>query len=447
MVENRNEIKTVIQIAWPSVMESFFVALASLIDTLMVSTVGAYAVAAVGITVQPKFLGMAVFIALNVAVSSIVARRKGEKNRKGANESFLGVLCLTVILSILLSIFFVVFSEPLMKFCGSEPETHKEATTYFRIIMGCQIFNMVSLVINAAQRGVGNTKIALWTNFISTLVNLSLNYLLIGGKFGFPSLGIKGAAIATVMGTMMACFMSICSILKEESFISISYMLKNGVGWKGTPIGTIQRIAGSVLVEQVLMRIGFMATAIMAADMGTNAMAAHQMGIHILTITFAFGDGMQAAAVALIGESLGRKQKDRAIRYGKICQKIGLIISCVVFVVIFFGGKCFYQCIFREEEIIRTGSVISRILVFIVLLQISQVIYTGCLRGAGDVVYTTIVSIVSVSFVRTIASFLLTYTAGLGIAGIWLGMLIDQIFRFSFSMLRFRSGKWLEFKI
>ena len=83
---SKENIQTVLKMAWPSVLESFFVALVGMVDSLMVSRVGAHAVAAVGLTTQPKFIGLAMFIAVNVSVSALVARRKGQKNRRGANE-------------------------------------------------------------------------------------------------------------------------------------------------------------------------------------------------------------------------------------------------------------------------------------------------------------------------------------------------------------------------
>ena len=79
-------MQTVLKMAWPSVLESFFVALIGMVDSLMVSRVGAHAVAAVGLTTQPKFIGLAAFTAANVAVSALVARRKGEGRRKEANQ-------------------------------------------------------------------------------------------------------------------------------------------------------------------------------------------------------------------------------------------------------------------------------------------------------------------------------------------------------------------------
>lgn len=89
-------LKTTLAMAWPAVLESFFVALAAMIDIQMVSNLGSYAVAAVGLTTQPKFLGLSLFIATNVAVSALVARRRGENRREDANQVLVTALTLTV---------------------------------------------------------------------------------------------------------------------------------------------------------------------------------------------------------------------------------------------------------------------------------------------------------------------------------------------------------------
>lgn len=89
----------------------------------------------------------------------------------------------------------------------------------------------------------------------------------------------------------------------------------------------------------------------------------------------------------------------------------------------------------------------SRVLTFIVLLQIAQVIYMGCLRGAGDVVFTTIASTISITFVRPILSYVFCYACGLGLVGIWMGILGDQTSRLLLTTWRFKSGRWMKIKI
>ncbi|MFR6279485.1 MAG: MATE family efflux transporter, partial [Acutalibacter sp.] len=218
---NREILKTTLSVAWPSVLESFFVNLAGMVDTIMVGTMGSYAIAAVGLTIQPKMLGLALFLSLNVAVSAIVARRKGEGDRESANRVVRMCLLITLAMTAAVSALFVGLAGPIVKLVGSQPDTHDAAVSYLRIIMGGQVFNTVSLVLNAAQRGAGNTRIAMMTNLISNVVNVIFNYLLIGGNFGFPELGVEGAALATVLGTVCACALSIASVLRKDSFITL----------------------------------------------------------------------------------------------------------------------------------------------------------------------------------------------------------------------------------
>lgn len=447
VTENRSYILEAFQMAWPAVLESFFVAFAGMVDSLMVSTIGAYAVAAVGLTTQPKFIALAMFLAINVAVSAIVARRKGQDDRYGANQTLLLALLLVVVAGTLVSLAGVCFADPLIRLCGSAEDTHESAVLYFRIIVGGMMFNIISLVINAAQRGAGRTRIAMKTNVTANLVNMAGNYLLIGGNFGFPALGIKGAALATVFGTVVACGMSIASILSKTSFVSIPYIFEKKVKPAVDTLRTIVRIGSNIFVEQILMRIGFMSVAVMAAKLGTEAFAAHQVGMNVMSLSFSFGDGMQAAAVALIGRSLGEQNADMAKLYGRICQRMGNVISIVLAFVYILGGEGLYRLYFAEEHIVAMGVVIMRLIVVIVMLQIAQVIYMGCLRGAGDVFFTTLASTFSVTIIRPLASYLFCYALGLGLMGIWLGVLGDQISRFVLTNWRFRSGAWTKIKI
>lgn len=446
-MEQKQELARVLKIAWPAVFESFFISLAGMIDVYMVSGIGSEAVASVGLTTQPKFLGLSLFFAMNVAIAAIVARRTGEKDKKRANETLAEAVLLTVLFGVIISIACVGLADWIMDLCGSAPDTHEGAVVYFQIIMGGMLFNIISMVINAAQRGAGNTKIAMYTNTISSIVNIIGNYLLIGGHLGCPKLGIRGAALATVLGTVVGCAISILSLFRKGSFLSIPYILKEKLWKHFDSVKIIFRLSSSTFVEQVLMRIGFMSTAVMAADMGTAAMAAHQVGMNALSLSFSLGDGMQAAAVALIGQSLGEKEPAQAKRHGMTCEKVAIVMAIFMSIFYLVFGKALFGLFFEEANIVEIGVGISRILIIIVLFQICQVVFTGALRGAGDVVYTMISSTISVTFVRTITSYVCCYIVGWGIYGIWMGIVADQFCRLVLSGVRFRSGKWMKIRI
>ena len=445
---NKGELlKETLRMAWPALLESFFVALAGIIDTMMVSSLGSYAVAAVGLTTQPKFITLAVFMSCNVSVSALVARRRGQNNRENANQILATALVFTVVACIILSILTVVFSNQIIHLCGSNADTHAGAVTYFNIIQGGMIFNVLSLVINAAQRGSGNTKIAMTTNITSSLLNMLFNYLLINGHFGFPAWGLFGAAVATVLGTVAACILSFRSLFSKDSYISIPFMRENRIGPNIEVLGSIIRLGSNMLVENIAMRVGFVITAVLAAKLGTDAFAAHQVGMNFLSLGFSFGDGMQVAAVALIGRSLGEGKTDKAKLYGSLCQRTGLVISLILAVILFFFGRTLFGFFFDDPHILDMGVLICNFIIVIVVFQISQIIFAGCLRGGGDMKYCLFASLISVALIRSIVTWLLVSVFALGLAGVWIGILSDQLSRFIFLSRRFRQGTWTQVRI
>ena len=446
--DSKELVLEAIRMAWPAVLESFFVALAGMIDTMMVSTLGTYAVAAVGLTTQPKFIALALFLSSNIAVNALAARRFGQKNRENANKILYTAIVFVIISALIISTITFIGADQIIRWCGSNADTHEAGVTYFRVIQAGMIFNVLSLVINAAQRGCGNTQIAMTTNVTSSIVNIVFNYLLIGGNFGFPRLGMFGAALATVLGTVVACIMSIISISKSDCFLSIPYIIKHKIKPGFDAFRSIISLSFNLLLENIAMRIGFLTTSIIAAKLGTDAFAAHQVGMNLLSLAFSLGDGMQVAAVALIGRSLGEKNTEKAKHYGNICQKIGFIISVVLAVIMFFFGREIFSLFFNKADILDMGVLISRYIMIIVLFQVSQIIFAGCLRGAGDIKYCLWASLISVTIIRTLVTWSLAGgILNLGLSGIWLGVLSDQLSRFIFLSIRFREGKWTEIAI
>ncbi len=439
-------LRRTLQIAWPSIVESFLVSLVGMIDTVMVSSLGSYAIAAVGLTTQPKFIGLAIFISLNVAVSAIVARRKGEGEQESANRVLTQSIIITLLLTIVVSIICVIFADPIIHLSGSAEDTHEAARNYFIIIMGGMVFNTLSMVINAAQRGAGNTKIAMRTNLVSNAVNMFFNYLLIGGNWGFPKLGIEGAAIATVIGTVVACIMSIRSLFHADRFLSVWHMRRK-IRFDRQTMGAIANIGSSTLAEQIFLRIGFLTYAILVANLGTTAFAAHQIGMNMMSISFSFGDGLSVAAVTLVGQSLGEKRQDMAKIYGSVCQRLGIVFAGILCLFFLLGGRWIFSWFSTETAILDYGQMIMSILSVVIFLQISQVVYSGCLRGAGDTRYTALVSLISVTFIRPGAGWLFCYPLALGLFGAWIGLAFDQMMRFILTRIRFQQGKWTTLKI
>lgn len=446
---NREVFKTVLQVAWPSVLEAFLVSLVGFVDTVMVSSLGEEAIAAVGLTNQPKFIALCFFLSLNIAVSALTARRKGEDDNTGATQVLRMALVITLVAVAVISVVFVLFAGQIIWLAGAQPETQADATAYLQIIVGGMVFNVVSLVINAAQRGCGNTRISMKTNVTSNVVNLIFNYLLIEGHFGFPRLGVRGAAIATVIGTVVACGMSIASLCGKNTYIHfhdlIRFTRKNIFNKRN--LRSMSDVGLSAFIEQVFLRIGFFTFTMIVANLGTTALAAHQIGMNLLSISFSFGDGLQVAAIALVGQSLGRQRQDMARIYGSACQRIGLLCALIVSSMYLIFGRQIYMLFSDDPVVLDYGVQIMRIVCLILFFQIPQVIFGGSLRGAGDTKYTAMVSLLSVTFARPLLSWVLCYPLTVGLIGAWFGVFLDQFLRFTFFWQRFRKGKWTQIKL
>ena len=207
----------------------------------------------------------------------------------------------------------VIFAEPFMRLAGAEAHYLQDAAMYFRIVSAGIFFQTINLVINAAQRGVGNTKTTMHTNAIANTVNIIFNYLLIGGKFGFPELGIKGAGIATCIGFIVASMVAAITLFRKNGYLNIYLASKEKIST--SLLQPVWFVASSALVEQVFLRIGFMLYAMIVAKLGTTSYATHLICMSLLNISFCTGDGIGTAASTLVGQKLGAKQIDYAKMY------------------------------------------------------------------------------------------------------------------------------------
>ncbi len=443
--ESRELYDNMLRLAWPSALESILISLIGSIDTMMVSALGTAAIAAVGLTNQPKFILLAIIFSLNTAITAIVARRKGQGDRDAANSTLRQGVMLSAGLSAILSTLGFIFAKPLMLFSGANADTLEMSVTYFRIIAISVFFSAVCMTINAAQRGAGNTRISMKTNILSNVVNVIFNFLLIEGRLGFPRLEVTGAALATLFGSIAGLILAIISVVGEQKFLHIDFHSKWSFD-KGT-VQNILKIGGSAMVEQVFMRIGFFAYSRIVASLGTVAYATHQVCMNIINFSYSFGDGLTVASSSLVGQSLGAQKPDYAMAYGKIGQRLALTVSTFLSLLFIFGRSFLLSLYSNDPEVIALGGIILIVIACTTHAQTSQVVFSGCLRGAGDTKYVAMVSLISIGIIRPILTYLLCLPLGVGLLGAWIGLFIDQYIRFFCSWARFRKGKWQKIKI
>lgn len=429
-----------LKLAWPSALEALLVSLVSAIDTMMVGELGQTAITAVGITNQPRLILLAMIFSLNTGITAVTARRKGQEDQTGANNVLRTGIILSAIISILMALLGYIFAKPILRIAGAEASYIDDAMTYLRILMFSIPFQGLNLTINAAQRGCGKTKISMWSNMVSNIINIVFNYILINGIGIFPRLEVAGAAIATTMGAIAAFIVSTATLFGKNNYLSFFH--KSIWTIKKTIIYPIIRVASSAFVEQVFMRIGFFAYAAIIARLGNTEYATHLICMNILSLSFAFGNGLSIAASALVGQNLGAKRPDLSIIYGKTGQRLAFMISSVIFFLFLFEGEFLVSLFSDEQAIIALGGNIMTLAAFCTHSQTSQVVMSGCLRGAGDTNYVAITAFISIAIVRPFLTYVLCFPLGLGLYGAWIALGLDQLFRVIVNFRRFSSGKW-----
>lgn len=443
----------IIRIAWPSFVELLLTQLASMVDLMMVGsiggkanpTMGAQALSAVGLTTQPRFLLMAAFIAMNTGATALVARYKGTGDKEQANLVVRQALMFTFIATIFLSILGVAFARPMVLFMGSTEEIVTQwGTQYLQIQMAGFLTMALTSTITASLRAVGDSRTCMIYNLIANGVNVIFNWLLIYGNLGFPEMGVAGASLATVIGQLVAFLIALSVLLRGNGFLKLE--LKRGFYPHKLTLQNMLNIGFPAMIEQLLMRTGIIIFTRTVASLGTIAYATHQICMNIVSLSFMTGQAFAVSATTLVGQSLGRRRPDMAECYCSKTRTTGLI-SAIVFMTIFavFGGQI-VSLYNSDPAIIEIGSKIMLFVAFLQPFQTSQFIIAGGLRGAGDTKATAMITFLTVLLLRPGLAILLV-NAGLGLYGAWIAFVSDQLVRSLLVLTRYNSGKWKLVKL
>lgn len=440
-VNSRELYGDIVRIAWPSFVELLLTQLASMVDLMMVGQLGAWALTAVGMTTQPKFLLMAMFIAMNAGATAMVARYRGAGEREKANKIMRQALLLTLVLSAISSILGYIFARPMVVFMGADGEdVISGAVDYLRIQMIGFVFMALTSTITASLRGVGDSRTAMIYNLTANVVNVFFNYCLIYGHFGFPEMGVAGASWATILGQFVAFVYAFFYVCSGKKYLHLRF--RDGFMPDPVELGKIAKIGFPSMVEQLVMRAGMIIYAKTVASLGTVSYATHQVCMNIQALSFMTGQAFAVSATSLVGQSLGRRRSDMAQAYCSRTRRIGFVLAIGLGIIFFFWGGWIVGLYNDEAEIVQQGAMILKLIAFTQPFQTSQFIVAGGLRGAGDTKATAMVTFITVLLVRPGLALLLINVFKMGLIGAWIAMVCDQILRTTLVMLRYNSGKW-----
>jgi len=414
-------------------MESIIAVIISTVDTQMISGLGKGAVSAVSFTTQPKLIILAIFYAMGTAVSVFVAQALGRQDRKEANVYFQAILRLSAGLSLVLGILAGIFAGPIMSLCNRQADTVGMSVDFFRIIMIFLVFNATSIVLNAALRGIGKTRLTLISSVIMGAADIFVNYLLIEGHWGFPALGIVGDAIGTVSGMVAACLVSIVLLSRHSGFLT----LKGIFQLKRDPeiVQNLRSKVSNTVLENLFTRIGFLLSSIIISGLSSDVTAVYSVAMIMLSYSFSFGDGLQAAVVTLSGRSMGAEQYEDVRDYGRLCRMVGVAVSVALSAVYILGGRTFFSMYFQDEEAITQGMSYTWVAAALTLLQIIRIINVGSMRSMGDMKSPRRIATLCVLIINPAVAYLMTAVFSYGVWGIWTASLASQTVWFILSCI------------
>lgn len=436
----------VVAIAWPALVESFLIQLVSMVNTMMVGSVGTAAIAAIGYVTQPRFLILAVFQAFNTGSTALIARAKGAGNDEDANTIMHQSLLLSFVASIVLGFIGYIFATPMVVFMGaSEPETIAGATLYMRVLMLTFPANAITLAVTACLRGIGRTKVSMTYNITANVVNVIVGYVFINGHFGMPALGIMGAALGMAAGQIVSLLIALYAIIGGSDMLKLEF--KRLFQIKPRILKGVLNIGSPAMLEQLFMRSGQIMFSKVVASLGTQAYATHIIANNIYSMSMMIGQSFGISATSLIGQSLGKKRPDHGKAYVQKCRRYSMISSMLLAGSFFFFGRQLVAMYTTDAAVIAQGALLLKIVALIQPLQSSQMVLSGALRGAGDTKAVAVSTFTGIVIVRPIVAYIMVFMVGAGLNGIWLALVLDQTIRSSYTMWRFASDKWKDVKV
>ncbi len=449
--------KSTLKLALPAIGEMLMQTLLGFADMAMVGSLGAAAIAAVGLSDMPMMTAMSFFASISVGTTALVARAIGAQKQDEANSIARQSLILSVIMSAIFVVLGILLATPIVKLMGAEPDVLPISVSYFRINAWGFPFMIVTMVMNGVLRGGGDTKTPMYINGISNLVNIVGNFFLIYesriAEISIPFInknislfvpgagwGVDGAGIATTFSRFVGFLIVIAILIKGNRFLRINFKEKLEID-----VHIIKRIFNigiPAAVEQFLMRFGQLLFSRIVSSLGTVTFAAHRITMTAESLSFNAGFGFALAATTLVGQYLGAEKPKLAEKSGFIAVKMGAIFMAVMGVFFFIWPDYFLMIFTRDKEILSIARTCLRVVAISQPFLAGVMGFSGALRGAGDTRRVLAITLTGIWGIRLIFSYIFAIILGWGLIGAWIAMSLDLIVRGTIYFFIFKGGKW-----
>lgn len=436
--------RTMFIIAVPAALQSLISLLVSMVDNIMVSSLGDVTLSAVSVSNQVTALFMALIIGLASGSAALISQYWGKNDLDRIKQIFSLVFKICAIASTTISILLFIFPEAALRLVTNEPEVIETAVVYMRIIALSYTLFGLSTAFVMMLRFVEIVKITLYISIVSLIVNLSLNYILIFGKLGFPAMGVKGAAIATLITRLIELTIVFIYMFKVQKRLDIRFrdLLSDSSAMNsdyfkhGLPIA---------LGDSQWALVGIFKAAIIGR-LGVEMIAAANVAQTIMSLGMLFTGALASGACVVVGKTVGQSNYVKTREYSKTIQIMFAVIGVITCAVVFSTRGLTTSLYSGLSPDVK--QLAMRLIAIGAFTMIGTTYHASCFvginRGAGDSRFVFIVDMICgwgiVLPLAYLAAFVFKWPREI----VFLSIYIDQCFKWFIAFMRLRGDKWIR---
>lgn len=438
--------KKIISMIVPITIENLLQMVAGIVSMGMIGRIDALSISALGICMRITQIIWALFKGITIGATVFVAQYYGAGDMDKVKNVIKQTLLSGIILVTFLMIIVYTQAEKLLMIFNPRRSLLTLATEYMKTVSLGLPFLAVMLIIGGVQQGMGKSKIPMFTTMLMNIVNMLVGYILIFGKLGITPMGVRGAALATVISQAAAAILGLYIIFNRKGVLK-GFLNKKLLIIDKRQIAEVYRVGLPTSMESIFWQLAAIILTRAILTFGETAFAAHQLGLQAESISYMPAAGFGVVATALIGQALGAKDKDLARRYLRQILKWALCITTLGVIVLVGFPKVLMSALTDNREIIELSSIYLILMGLVQLPQNTTAVLAGAMRGAGFTKVPMMVAGIGLWGVRVPLALLMTYVFKQTIVAIWVVMCVDLLFRFCICLFYYRSKNIYESRL
>jgi putative MATE family efflux protein len=431
--------KAIFLLAVPMILELIMESTFAIVDIFFVGKLGPSAVATVGLTETYLFLLYSIGMGLSMAVTAIVARRIGEKEKEKAGISAVQSIFLAMFVSLPFAVAGIFYSKELLALMGADEWILQHGYRYMQWMLGGNAVIMLLFIINAIFRGAGDAAIAMRVLWIANGFNIVLDPILIFGWGPFPELGIEGAAIATNIGRGIGVLTQLYFLFKGVKHIRVLRQQIH-IHWK-TILAIIKTSLGGV-GQMIIAMTSWIFIMRILAEFGSEIIAGTTIAMRIMMFTMMPAWGMSNAVATLVGQNLGAKKPDRAERSVWITGVWNMVFLIGVAIIYFIYSESLVGFFTDDLTVISVGALWLRIVSYAYFVYGWWMVSVQAFNGAGDTITPTKINFVFFWLIEIPLSYFMAKTLDMGYSGVFWAIFIAETAVGLFTLWLFTRGRW-----